>query len=87
MFEVEWLRSAFDELTALWAASDPAEREAMAAAIQRLDPQLRSDPLSLGESRPEGRRIVFEHPLVVTYRVERVGSVVVVLHVWRSDRP
>ncbi len=83
MYRVEWLQSALDELAALWALADSALRQAITAASHQIDQQLQHDPDQQGESRPNGRRILFVPPLGVAYRVEAHRSTVVVLHVWQ----
>jgi hypothetical protein len=80
-FRVEWLQSARDDLAWIWERADFNERQAITAASSLLDQKLQHDPDSQGESRPEGQRIVFEAPLGVTIRLERVGSAVLITRV------
>jgi hypothetical protein len=79
-FTVLWVPGAEQRLAELWLSS--SERDAVTAASHIIDQNLQLDPLSQGESRPGGRRILFEAPLGVIYRVEEQDSIVRVLHVW-----
>jgi hypothetical protein len=83
-FTVIWKAVAENRLAALWVDADPADRPAITAAANAIDAKLRVDPHLLGESRPGGRRILFERPLVVTFEVrepDRTASVLTVRHV------
>lgn len=53
MYRVAWFRSALNQLTAVWLASDSSLREEITGATHELDRELRIDPLSIGESRTE----------------------------------
>ncbi len=83
MFTVRWEGQALNELTDLWTRADARLRRAITEASHRIDQQLRDDPENQGESRSLGCRIFFVSPLGATFRVERYGSVVSVLHIWR----
>lgn len=37
----------------------------------------------IGESRPSGRRIIFEAPLGAMFRVNRSDRIITLSHVWR----
>lgn len=79
-YTVEWLREAEDELTTIWL--NTKDRAAVTAAANVIDARLRTDPDDLGESRPEGRRILFCKPLGVLFRVRKDQRLVLVGHVW-----
>ncbi len=81
MYRVRWERRALDELADQWVGAHSSERQAITAAVHKIDERLRADAASEGESRAEGRRIVFEPPLAVTFRVEADGRTVSVLQV------
>jgi hypothetical protein len=81
MFRVRWERTALNELTVAWLQADSTLRQAITAASQQVDQRLRADPRNEGESRPGRRRIMFAAPLAVTFRIERDGQTVSVLHV------
>jgi hypothetical protein len=40
---------------------------------------LRRDPLNQGEDRPNNRRVIFDAPLIVLYRVDTTANVVTVV--------
>jgi hypothetical protein len=82
MFSVEWLQSAVDELTVIWTRSDSDLRRTITSATHRIDKTLQADPIGHSESRSEGRRIMFESNLGVTFRVDADRQRVRVLHVW-----
>jgi hypothetical protein len=84
MFRVEWFQSALDQLTVLWLQADQALRQAITQATHRIDQLLQSDPHNAGESRPGGRRILFESPLGILFRVD--ANNVTVLRVWQFRR-
>ena len=81
MRQVEWHQSVVDELTRLWLQSDSSERKAITRACHAVEKRLANDPENEGESRPDGRRITFEPPLVLVFRVEADGRTVTVLDV------
>jgi len=82
MFQVVWLQSALDELAALWMQADSAGRRSITAATESIDQLLQTDPAEKGESRSQGRRILLQPPLGVTFEVRQNVSAVRVLHVW-----
>ena len=68
-------------------AVDPRDtRDRIEVAINWLNSDLRRDPNSVGESRPNNRRIAFAGPLVSVFRVNEATSTVRVNHVWRYGR-
>lgn len=81
MFRLRWKRSAVDDLARVWVAADAALRQAITAASHSIEARLRTDPLNEGESRPAGRRITFEPPLAVTFRLGKDGHTIFVLEV------
>ena len=44
MYRVEWLRSALNELAAIWTNADSAKRGEITAATQAIDDGLSKDP-------------------------------------------
>jgi len=83
MYQVQWLQSALDELALLWVQAESSSQQAITAATHQLDQQLRTDPDNVGESRAEDRRILFEAPLAVVFRVLPDDVRVEILHVWQ----
>ena len=78
MYHVRWTRKALRLLAAIWNTA--ADRNAVTAASHRIDQALARDPENQGEERPPDRRIMFDSPLVVVYRVDAAKNTVVVLN-------
>jgi polyribonucleotide nucleotidyltransferase len=89
MFRTRWERRALNELAALWAKGDSAERQAITAASHTIEQRLIRNAVNEGESRSGGRRIAFAPPLAVTFRIEADGHTVSILHVrvFRKRKP
>ena len=83
MFRVEWLQSALDELAAVWMQADSTLRQQITSSSHQIDMRLEADAIGQSESRPEGRRVLFEYPLAEIFRLEQDEQTVTVLHVWR----
>jgi ParE-like toxin of type II ParDE toxin-antitoxin system len=81
---VRWERAALAGLADAWLSADSQERKRMVAAADEVDQQLSTAPEASGESRCEGRRVMFVPPLGVLFRV--AGDTVSVLRVWRIRR-
>jgi hypothetical protein len=79
MFRVRWERRALDELADFWTRSNSPGRRAITAAAHAVENRLQAAPQAEGESRPRGRRITFEAPLAVTFRIEADGRTVSIL--------
>ena len=79
-FTVGWLPDAEAELTAIWLAS--VQRAAVTRTAAELDRRLASNPTSEGESRSNDRRITFEPPLALIFRVDSGTKTVIVSQVW-----
>ncbi len=56
-------------------------------AANQLDRELRRDPVSASESRPDGKRIAYSLPLGVKLRIFEADRLVRVLGVWTCSRP
>lgn len=80
-WKVAWRRACRDALATFWIDSD--QRAAISSAANRIDTQLAKDPLGVGESRENDRRILFELPLGATYKVNSAERKVIVIRVWR----
>lgn len=75
---VTWEEDALERLADIYVeAPTPADREAIARCVERINAQLAVDPWSPGEDRGPGRRVWFSHPLVVGYDLPPGGGVVV----------
>jgi hypothetical protein len=78
---VVWLPGAERELAELWL--EASDRNAVTEAAHWIDQRLKSEPENEGESRPDGRRILFAAPLGVIFRAISRDQRVVVSHVWK----
>ena len=81
MYELDWPPRVLDELADVYVAATPDARERLAGTVERLNADLRRDPLAVGESRSGPVRVVIRSKLTVYFGV--VGSWVRVLHVRR----
>ena len=83
-FTVLWAKEAEKRLTLMWLnATNRKEITEAANAIEKL---LRIDPQNVGESRPDGTRIVFVPPLRVLFHVNEQDRIVSVLTIWQFQR-
>jgi plasmid stabilization system protein ParE len=78
-YAVDWSQRAQDELADLW--TNATDRNAVTAAADEVERLLSRDPLGQGESRSGNRRILFEPPLSVLYRVDPKRRTVTVITV------
>ena len=69
MFRLQWAKSARMELARLWIAADPSMRQAITSAAHRIDQQLIHHADIIGESRDRDRRVFFDEPLGIYYRI------------------
>lgn len=81
-FLVIWSQVALDAITAAWIAAPSELRNGILKAWRRIDDELANNPEELGESRQDGRRIWFEFPLGVLFKVEAEKKEVRLLQVW-----
>ena len=80
--EVRWTDEADQQLAAIWMAA--TDRNAITTAANQIESTLKRDPLTAGESRTEGDRILFDAPLVVYYRLDSKSGDVWVVSVNRT---
>jgi hypothetical protein len=83
MFSVEWVETALNDLANLWTQADPLTRSHITSATNAIDRRLALNGPGEGESRIHGRRILFEFPLGIIFRIDLALNQAVVLHVWR----
>jgi hypothetical protein len=81
MRTVEWPQETLDDLTRLWTGSDSDTRKAITKACHALEKQLAHDADNTGESRSDNRRIAFESPVILVFRVEADNKTVTILEV------
>jgi plasmid stabilization system protein ParE len=77
-FTVIWTEAARDQLATIWM--NHPDQKGVTAAAHRIDLLLGRDPANQGEDRPNNRRIMFESPLVVIYRIDAANNQVIVSH-------
>jgi len=78
---VESHQAALDELARIWISANSALRSAVTSATRNIDRRLSRLGAAAGESRPGGRRILFEFPLTIIFRPEADGITMTVLQV------
>ncbi len=83
-FRVTWRRRAKRELADVWL--NAVDRNDVTAAAHRVEVLLQREPITAGESRQGNRRLLFEGPLGVLYKVDAAAGRVIVLTVGPSLR-
>jgi hypothetical protein len=86
MFAVVRANKALDELADIWVIATPELSDRIETSVRRLGRQLQDDPLALGEYRANNRRVAFDPPIAIIYRIDSTGQAVVVTHVWRYGK-
>ncbi len=81
-WRVLWQNDAAERLASMWLGSRLQSQ--ITEAANSLDRRLRSDPLSVGESREENLRIAIEFPLVIVFEVDESAHTVLVVDVWTA---
>jgi hypothetical protein len=71
MWSLIWSKPFLDRLAVIYVDADPARREQIAGAVEKLNARLKTDPLSEGESREPGHRITFVAGLAIGFRIDR----------------
>jgi hypothetical protein len=85
-YTVIWGPTAERNLDAIGLGA--SDQSAVVQAALALDQRLRTDPANEGESRPGGRRVAFEPPLGILFRIDEPNRLVRVLRAWRvGPRP
>jgi hypothetical protein len=84
MYTVRWVPSALSRLADVWTRA--GVREAVTAAVQRIDDVLASDPDKRGESRDAGRRILLVPPFGVMIKVDAARWNVLISDVWTFEK-
>lgn len=79
-YTVSWSAKALAKLADIWTAA--ADRHAVTEAADRIDAALRLSPNEVGESREDARRIHFDRPLAIYFKISDPDRTVLVLAVW-----
>ena len=70
-FTVEWRPAVLSRFAEEWEELDPAHQNDVMDALDAVDRRLRTDPLTVGESRDfESNRVLVRSPILVRYRVD-----------------
>ena len=80
-FDVIWIPEAESQLADIWL--NAPDRDMVRSSAFEIDRLLAADPISSGESRPAGQRILHVLPLGIRYMVLEDESTVQVLRVWQ----
>ena len=83
MIPVDWDESTRNAFADIYVAATPEEREVMVREIERLERELRRDPLEVGESRIPFVRVVNRGGLVVWFRLNAEATRVRIFHISR----
>jgi hypothetical protein len=86
MFSVFKPQTALAEVHAAWHLADGHARATIELAMLGLERLLQENPHDHGESRGDGTRVLFQHPLAVTVTVDDAQKLVRVLRVWTYRR-
>jgi hypothetical protein len=86
MFTLTWENTALDQLADAYVAADSDERARMAAAVDALNVRLRTDPMSVGESRVGAFRVEFVPRLAILFHVSESDGTVRVVRLRTSRR-
>jgi plasmid stabilization system protein ParE len=79
-YTVVWSTAAESDLARIWL--EATNRDRIAAAANSINQRLKNNPEEVGESREDGRRICFELPLRVVFRVHPADRIVRVVSAW-----
>lgn len=82
-FTIEWQPAAQQDLAAIWLAADSELRQQVTALSREIERTLRYRAATAGESRTDGRRILFARPLAVLFEVDEAAALAKVVAVWR----
>lgn len=83
MFQVIWSPSTMDDLARIWVAAEDQVRLRITEAVSSVDKQLAKHASTVGESRDDPYRVMFEPPLGVEFRVHEGHRLAVISRVWR----
>jgi hypothetical protein len=73
-FEVVWIEDAEGDLAEVWTNS--SNREAVRAAVNRIDRELAQAPTLYGTHLSEGLRTIYREPLKVFFTIDPIDEVV-----------
>jgi plasmid stabilization system protein ParE len=83
-YTVLWRPLAEQQLARLW--TEALDRDAVAAAADKIDDLLRRDPQKWSESRSGATRIIFVQPLVALFELKEQDCMIYVNAISRARR-
>ncbi len=86
MFSVYKPRDAMAEVVSAWENADAVGRYQIERAMVRLERSLQRKPRGLGESRGDGKRVLFRHPLALEVVIDKDARMVRVVRAWTFTR-
>lgn len=86
MFSVFKPESALGDILSAWNEGDGHTRAAIELAMLGLERQLQENPHEHGESREDGRRVLFLPPLAITVEVDDARRMVRLVRAWTFRR-
>ena len=86
---VEWTERARNQWALIWVTATPDERGVFERTYREVNDRLSRGPQFLGESRGDGERVWFCHPLAIRFRMLPNGPVKVfnVARTRRAESP
>jgi G:T-mismatch repair DNA endonuclease (very short patch repair protein) len=76
-----------DDLARIWLGANSEQKVEITVASERMDRQLRRDPMGVGQARDRGWRVLVAPPLAVKYEVSDDDRLVRVVDVWQFTVP
>ena len=86
MFALTWRGLPLDRMAEVYVLLDLDAQDQLAGAVEKLNTQLRTNPLDVGESRDIGYRLVFLPGLQVLFHVDLMARAVEVIDAGPSRR-
>lgn len=79
-YDVTWREDAYLLLAKIWGAA--SDKTVVMRAVHAIDSELSEDAPTKGESRVDGRRVLFAPPLAITFRVSFRLAEAEIVDVW-----
>ena len=77
---VVWSKDAEDDLAKMWLSAH--DKASVTAAADRIDAQLKMDPLNTGQPYASDHRVHFDGPLGIAFVVDEGDRKVLVERIW-----
>jgi hypothetical protein len=82
MYSIYRSEASTFSLRQTWNQADEQQQRAIFSASHQIDEELKIDPHKKGESRPGRKRVLFQAPLAVLYRVDHSRKLVRIIRTW-----